>query len=273
MYAAMWASLRNMVVHLHGGSGFVKLLKAQPRRAINQWFLRRTKCLVVEGAFAAKLFSQYCPDVRVSVVSNYSPSEYCSRDVVPRSIQRASDDEFRVVFLGNLIEDKGWRDVVLGYFLLPLDLRRRTSVQFIGSHDCCDAGLEVPKYVAESNGRLVFHGPLVGVEKEDILIHAHVLCLPTYYEFEGQPMSILEGYAAGCAIVATQHAGIPDVFEDGVNGVAVRSRSPESIAGALTELNERISELAAISERNLRLARSKFSEEIVNQKLMNILLG
>jgi glycosyltransferase involved in cell wall biosynthesis len=272
LYSAMWMNLQKVVVHLHGGSGFAKILKAQPRRVLNRWFLKRTKCLIVEGAFAANIFSQYCPGIRINVVSNYAPSEYRRRDVLPRVAQCAVEGEFRVVFLGNMIEGKGWRDLVLGYFLLPLDIRRRTVVHFIGSYNNVDAGVEVSKFATESNGRLVFHGPLVGVEKEEILIHAHVLCLPTYYEFEGQPMAILEGYAAGCVIVATQHAGIPDVFQDGVNGIAVESRSPESIARALSALNERVDNLSAISERNLALARSEFSEEIVSNRITKILL-
>ena len=43
----------------------------------------------------------------------------------------------------------------------------------------------------------------------------------TRYPNEGQPISILEAMGNGMMIVTTEHAGIPDIVKDGVNGIVV----------------------------------------------------
>ena len=45
--------------------------------------------------------------------------------------------------------------------------------------------------------------------------------LPTRYPNEGQPISILEAMGNGMFIISTDHAGIPDIVEDGINGIVI----------------------------------------------------
>ena len=63
---------------------------------------------------------------------------------------------------------------------------------------------------------------------------------------EGSPLAILEYMAAGCAVVASRVGGIPDMIEDGVEGVLV---SP----GDAAALAARIGELAADPSRRAEL--------------------
>ena len=51
----------------------------------------------------------------------------------------------------------------------------------------------------------------------DILLH-HAVTSPTDGDTEGQPLAILEAMAAGVAVITTDHAGIPELVTDGVNG-------------------------------------------------------
>jgi glycosyltransferase involved in cell wall biosynthesis len=43
-----------------------------------------------------------------------------------------------------------------------------------------------------------------------MLEQAHVLVLPTWYPWEGQPLSIIEAMAYGTPVISTEHAGIPE---------------------------------------------------------------
>lgn len=47
--------------------------------------------------------------------------------------------------------------------------------------------------------------------------------MPTRYPNEGQPISILEAMGNGMFIITTDHAGIPDIVEDGVNGIVINN--------------------------------------------------
>lgn len=55
---------------------------------------------------------------------------------------------------------------------------------------------------------------------------------------EGSPNSVLEAMAAGRAVVATRVGGIPDLVEDGTNGLLVAPGDPDALAAALLELME-----------------------------------
>ena len=49
-------------------------------------------------------------------------------------------------------------------------------------------------------------------------------------------MSLLEAMAAGCPVVATRAGGIPDLVEDGVNGLLVEPGDRDALALALHRL-------------------------------------
>ncbi len=61
--------------------------------------------------------------------------------------------------------------------------------------------------------------------------------LPTYHLGEGYPAVILEAYAAGVPVVATNWLSLPEMVEDGVRGFLVPVRSPEKIREAVGRLS------------------------------------
>jgi glycosyltransferase involved in cell wall biosynthesis len=63
----------------------------------------------------------------------------------------------------------------------------------------------------------------------------HSLC-PSYGDAEGTPNTVLEACAAGLPVVATRHAGIPDVVIHGQTGFLVEERDVQSMATAMVRL-------------------------------------
>ena len=117
-----------------------------------------------------------------------------------------------------------------------------------------------------------YHGTVRGEEKRRLLRDAHVLCLPTYYPYEGQPISILEGYASGCAVITTDHSGIFDVvFKPGVNGLAVEKRSAESLRNAIIHAVEAREEMAQMARNNLADAERHYQVSHFNAKLVAVI--
>ena len=98
-----------------------------------------------------------------------------------------------------------------------------------------------------------------GEAKRSLFAGAHVFCLPTYYPYEGQPISILEAYAAGCSVITTDHSGIFDIFADGVNGYAVEKQSARSLATALRRALDSPGELRSMAIGNLATARQRYT--------------
>lgn len=60
------------------------------------------------------------------------------------------------------------------------------------------------------------------------------MILPSNYPIEGQPISIIEGMAAGLPIISTNRGAIPDLVED--NGIIIEQGNIESIKQSILKL-------------------------------------
>jgi glycosyltransferase involved in cell wall biosynthesis len=76
----------------------------------------------------------------------------------------------------------------------------------------------------------------LGVYREvpALLMRNRVAVLST--RWEGMPLALIEGMAAGCAVVATAVPGVRELIVDGVDGRLVGSDDPEAMAAALDQL-------------------------------------
>ena len=78
-----------------------------------------------------------------------------------------------------------------------------------------------------------------------------MLLLPSFSE--GLPRVVMEAFARGRPVVGARAGGIPDIVQDGVNGVLVDPRDPASIAaGVVRVLGDRalLERLAAAAARD-----------------------
>ena len=67
------------------------------------------------------------------------------------------------------------------------------------------------------------------------LLKGHQICvLSTHYE--GMPLSLIEGMAAGCAVVGSQVVGVQEVVDSGRTGLLVEHANPQALADALATL-------------------------------------
>jgi len=78
-------------------------------------------------------------------------------------------------------------------------------------------------------GRVELLGRLGREEVAGLLAGAVATVVPSRW-YENQPMTVLESYAVGVPVVASRLGGLPELVDDGVDGVLV----PHDDAGALT---------------------------------------
>jgi glycosyltransferase involved in cell wall biosynthesis len=69
------------------------------------------------------------------------------------------------------------------------------------------------------------------VSKKDIpeLMNAHDIYIQTN-RVDNMPVSLLEAWASGLSVIATNVGGIPYLIQDGVNGILVESEDYEAMA-------------------------------------------
>lgn len=106
---------------------------------------------------------------------------------------------------------------------------------------------------------VTFAGAAFGVAKLERLAQADVLALPSYSE--GLPYSLLEGMAAGKAVLVTPVGAIPDVVTPGVHGLFVPPRDIEALATAITTLTADRASLERIGAACRQRVVSQYSME------------
>lgn len=78
-------------------------------------------------------------------------------------------------------------------------------------------------------------------------------------KLEGFGLTIIEAMAAGKPIVATKAGAIPEILEDGVNGILVDSGDSLGLSNAISSLIKNKSLLIRIGERNAEYVKNKFN--------------
>ncbi|MBF0108338.1 MAG: glycosyltransferase [Magnetococcales bacterium] len=76
---------------------------------------------------------------------------------------------------------------------------------------------------------------------------------------EGIPNALLEAMAWGIPSIATRHSGIPEVIEDGVNGLLIDESEPQSLARAIQRLTTEPDLAARISRGGHETIRERFT--------------
>jgi glycosyltransferase involved in cell wall biosynthesis len=89
--------------------------------------------------------------------------------------------------------------------------------------------------------RVLFRGSLPRDEIAREIASADVLAVPSVLTQEGRregiPVVCMEAMAGGTPVVASAISGIPELIEDGVNGLLVPPRDSSALAGALLRLH------------------------------------
>ena len=264
--------LPRTVIHLHGGALKASLFnRSRMLRYLNRYFFRRLGGAVVLGESLAFNFEGMVPQERVHVIPNFAEDYlFSTRDAVERKFR--DTDPVRIAFLSNLIEGKGHEELVDAYLGMDDELQRRLRIDFAGGFISVS---QEERFLARIRGygNLRYHGVIFGAEKKQFLAESHLFCLPTYYRFEGQPISVLEAYASGCVVITTGHAGIPDIFRDGENGYETEKKSVLSLRKILERVVCNPGGMLGIGLRNLEVASEKYRQDIYCSSLIGVLEG
>lgn len=259
--AVLGRRIRCTYLHLHGGAGMRLLLSDRHRwlRRVNGWFLRRAAGVIVLGQRHVDIYATLVPPHRIHVVRNFAPDElFVSAPELDSKWTNTA--VLNVLFLSNLLPGKGHAELVQAIERLPPDLAARFRFSFAGGFES-EAAKDSFLRAIQHLPMVRYHGTVYGAEKRSLLLRAHLFCLPTYYPYEGQPISILEAYAAGCAVATTDHSGIFDIFAPRKNGWQVMPRNPQSLVTMLEVVAANTSEAAHIGRSNHSAARGSFRRE------------
>jgi glycosyltransferase involved in cell wall biosynthesis len=170
-----------------------------------------------------------------------------------------------------------------------------TSVGFLRRPKTMDVLIEaiaqiVPRFpslrvliVGEGNDRPVYQAlidrlgmhdtvKLLGLRSDvpDLLRATDVAVLST--DSEGSPLSVMEYMDAGLPVVGTKVGGIPDLIDDGAEGLLVERRDPDGLAEAIARLLDDPEEARRMGERGRERRRREFDIDVMVRNVEDLYL-
>jgi glycosyltransferase involved in cell wall biosynthesis len=216
------------VVHLHGSRFHQFWPSARPyvRNMINRLFLQ-SSAVVVLGKYWSQLVTANAPEAadKIIVLPNATAPIGFAREP-------AMDGRVRISFLGELGQRKGTPQLVEAFGRLAG--RQDWTATIAGNG-------QVQETIARTRqlriaDRVRVPGWLDSAGIEEVLRHTDIFVLPSFAE--NLPMSILEAFACGTAVIATPVGAVPDVITHESNGLLVPAGDVDALTGALRRLIE-----------------------------------
>jgi len=176
---------------------------------------------------------------------------------------------FQVLYLGNMIEGKGYLEVLDTASALRRD-PRRVNFSFVGAFEDDPARRNFLDRVEQLKltDTVRLHGVLTGEEKLNVLRRSDVLVFPPKHA-EGQPLVILEAMAVGLPIITTDRGAIAETVLHGVNGFVLPDCSSIAIAQRIRELRDN-SELRCRMGSASRALAANYSLELFCSRLLGV---
>jgi glycosyltransferase involved in cell wall biosynthesis len=196
----------------------------------------------------------------------------------PRPAVREHDD-LRVIGVGRLVAKKGFDLLVDACGILQ---RHSVPIEavIVGDDDDVGDGVRVGDVLRGRisklglEERVTMLGQMGQAELFRQYVGADVLCLPCRVlsngDRDGIPNVLVEAMSCGVAVVSTPVSGIPELVQDGVNGLLVPENDPQALADALRRLHEDRELLGRLARAGRETVRERFDGDRLAAELASL---
>jgi glycosyltransferase involved in cell wall biosynthesis len=216
------------IVHLHGSRFHQFWPSAGPhvRKIVDRMFAE-SSAIIVLGKYWSQLVTAYVPQVanKIIVLPNATAPIRGTR-------RPATDGRVRISFLGELGQRKGTPQLIEA--LGRLADRPDWTATIAGNGQVQETMARAQELGLE--GRIKVPGWLDSSAANEVLRETDIFVLPSFAE--NLPMSILEAFACGIAVVATPVGAVADVVAHESNGLLVPPGDVNALTRALRRLIE-----------------------------------
>lgn len=259
--------IQGIVARITRARGLGSLIR-QPGLCVSLMFerltVRRARHVVCETAFAAQFVREHNPAAVAHVIRTPIRDEWFG---ITRRVEPGAGPE--ILFVGWVVPAKGI-DVLVAAFARVVTAFPRAVLHVVGAYDIGYFRRvlmpEVTRLGLEDRVRFHGHQPAAAVAER--LATAALVALPTL--MDTAPNVLAEARAAGVPVVASAVGGIPELIEDGVDGVLVPAGSAEPLAAAILALLRDPVAAAAMGERGRARVRRDHRASVQVPKLLEV---
>ena len=207
---------------------------------IEKKYLQSVDGFIFNSRTTENVVHQLMGNNKLSIVA-YPPTDRFGEPLSEKAIlERAQRDQFRILFLGNVIYRKGLHTLLESFARLGRDSISSYRLDVAGSLNTEPLySNRVQRFIADNNlsSFIFLHGPLDKEPLVEKLRQAHVLVVPSSYE--GFGIVYLEGMGFGLPAIGTTAGAAREIISDGVDGFLIEPGDADSLADRLKSLHEK----------------------------------
>jgi len=176
---------------------------------------------------------------------------------------------FQILYLGHIGKAKGSFLLVEAAKLLQQQ-GEKAIIRLVGAELTAGEIAALRREIEENHLQesVMIHSPVFGEEKINLFGQADIFVYPSFHE--GIPIAVIEAMACGLPIIATAVGGLPDLVQDGINGLLITAGKAEELAGAITHLIHNEPLRRSMEKESIRRAVEQFEIENHVQDLVSI---
>ncbi len=200
-----------------------------------------------------KMIQHGMPEEKISTVHNFTDVS----DITPNF----SVGEY-VLYFGRVHRSKGILTLIEA--AAPL---KQVPIYIVGDGEA----MPEVRQIIEQNGCEHIHllGFKQGDELRDLILNSICTVLPSEW-YENCPMSVLESFAYGKAVIGADIGGIPELIDNNVDGFLVPSAGTEALREKLLWMFEHKVEAAEMGKVGRHKMETEFNADIHYEKIMNV---
>lgn len=248
---------KKVIVHIHGAAYlvFYEALSNRKKEKVKD-FLREADMVLALSDEWKNSFENILHITNCHTLNNGIDTEmYC------KAISDIEKTHQSFLFMGRLGKRKGSYDLLDA---MEKAVKENPSIKL---YMAGDGEVEKTKRIINDkklNGNVEILG-WIGFDKKIVLLkNVSTVVLPSYNE--GLPMAILEGMAAGKAIISTNVGAIPEVVKE-KNGILVKAGDIRALSEALLKCSTDIDMIKEMSKNNINIIDKEFSMKKMHMKL------
>jgi len=222
--------------------------------AIEKKYLQGVDGFIFNSKTTKGVVNTLVGDDKPSIVAFPPTDRFGERMTKAEIIDRAKTNEFRILFLGNVIYRKGLHTLLRAV----KGIKSKVKVDVVGGLIAEPAYAEEMKRFVAANGlssMVTFHGALDNEPLVEMYKQAHVMVVPSSYE--GFGIVYLEGMGFGLPAIGTTAGAASEVITHGEDGYLIQPGDEESLAKILEELANNRELLLKLSLNALKRYKSQ----------------
>jgi glycosyltransferase involved in cell wall biosynthesis len=200
---------------------------------------------------------EWLPNLQIKsvVISNAVP--------VPDLSNRSPVKKYDVLFVGRLTKAKGVDILIKAIKILKEKYQKEIKAAIVGKGFLEE---ELKELVTEL--KIEKEVKFLGVRRdiEKLMKSTKLFVLPS--RWEGLPLTILEAMSSGAGIIATKVGGIPEVIQNGKEGILISSEDSKTLAGTIAELLKDRELRVKLSINAYKKVKEKYSIEAYTKNLL-----